>query len=50
MHKISDRSHDKYTEIRTLLKKDLINAIKEKRNFEIRDISVDPVEMLSKLQ
>lgn len=41
---------NKYTEIRTLLKKDLINAIKEKRNFEIRDISVDPVEMLSKLQ
>ncbi|MDE5616638.1 MAG: hypothetical protein K2I78_02495 [Clostridia bacterium] len=41
---------NKYTEIRTLLKKDLLNAIRENRNFEIRDISVNPVEMLSKLQ
>lgn len=41
---------NKYTEIRTLLKKDLLNAIKEHRNFQIRDISVNPIEMLSKLQ
>ena len=40
---------NKYNEVRNALKKDLLLAIKENRNFEIRDISIDPVEMLSKL-
>ena len=40
---------NKYNEVRLAIKKDLLRAIKENRNFEIRDISIDPCEMLRKL-
>lgn len=40
---------NKYDEARILLKKDLLQAVKENRKFQIRDISIDPLEMLSKL-
>ncbi|MDE5549636.1 MAG: hypothetical protein K2J13_05240 [Clostridia bacterium] len=39
----------KFDEARALLKKELLLAAREKRNFELRDISVDPMEALCKL-
>ena len=39
---------NKYGEARTILKKDLLLAAQENRKFEIRDISVDPMEALCK--
>ncbi|MDE6757745.1 MAG: hypothetical protein K2J89_00535 [Clostridia bacterium] len=40
---------NKYHEVRATLKKDLLLAKKENRNFELRDITIDPNEMLKKL-
>ena len=39
---------NKYDEARTVLKKDLLQAVKENRKFQIRDISIDPTEVLCK--
>ncbi len=40
---------NRYSQVRHMLKRDLTLALKEKRNFELRDITVDPVRLLQKL-
>ena len=40
---------NKYTEVRDVLRKELLLAIRENRKFEIKDLSIDPLDLLSKL-
>ena len=40
---------NKFSEVRNVLRKELLLAIRENRRFEIKDLSLDPVDLLSKL-
>ncbi|MDE7328272.1 MAG: hypothetical protein K2N57_00780 [Clostridia bacterium] len=40
---------NKYSEVRSVLKKELLIAIRENRQFEIKDISVNPCELLARM-